>query len=212
MKHSLYKLVIVTLVAVALLPLVAQTSLPQAADQFRRAYRQLLIYDHEEYENEYHYDNLEGSLIASSVTQTLDPDGWLSVQHSTLFLSYAACLSLGYSEGSAKLNALLSARDIHGRAISRLLWGAGIGAAGLLEYVVSPLSGSRSDVRSCGSGCTIGGRCGRNGPALGSGHWRAWWHDSSGLLTGFLGIRKGGAVLRRGLQPLASLMVYLARQ
>jgi len=124
----------------AALPMVAQTSLPQAADQFRRAYRQLLIYDHEEYENEYHYDNLGGSLIASSVTQTLDPDGWLSVQHSTLFLSYATCLSLGYSEGSAKLNALLSARDILGRAINRLLWGAGIGAAGLLECIGSPLS------------------------------------------------------------------------
>ena len=59
----------------AALPMVAQTSLPQVADQFCRAYRQLLIYDHEEYENEYNYDNLEGSVVAASIVMHYDDPG-----------------------------------------------------------------------------------------------------------------------------------------
>jgi len=94
------------LVAVALLPLVAQTSLPQAADQFRRAYRQLLIYDHEEYDNDYNYNNLEGSVVAASVVLHYDTGYGRGSLWSCMDLTALAAQSLGYYEGSVKQNEL----------------------------------------------------------------------------------------------------------
>ena len=110
---------LVTLVAVALLPMVAQTSLPQAADQFCRAYRQLLIYDHEEYENEYNYDNHEGWLMAGSVVMSYDVSApgfvvWMGV------LSDYAADGLGYEDGSAKWEALNSAQPLIGATRQRI--------------------------------------------------------------------------------------------
>jgi len=103
----------------AALPMVAQTSLPQAADQFCRAYRQLLIYDHEEYENEYNYDNLEGSLVASSVVLYYDEAyeddlRWCAGEAGGLALYW-----MGYCEDSAKLTGLCGAFSALGNAVSR---------------------------------------------------------------------------------------------
>jgi len=99
--------------------MVAQTSLPQAADQFCRAYRQLLIYDHEEYDNDYDLDNLEGSLIAGSIVATYDSPGvgftgWLGV------MAHYASDGLGYEDGSSRQQTLNSTQSFLGNAWRRI--------------------------------------------------------------------------------------------
>jgi len=111
--------VLVTLVAVALLPMVAQTSLPQVADQFCRAYRQLLVFDHEEYGNDYNYNNLEGSLVAGSVVLYYDGAG-SSLGELMGTLCGLAAPGYGYGDGSAKSELLSSVQSWLGSAWNRL--------------------------------------------------------------------------------------------
>jgi len=57
----------------AALPMVAQTGQPQAADQFMRIYRQVLIFDENEYGGSYNLDMLEASLAAGAAVFVYDP-------------------------------------------------------------------------------------------------------------------------------------------
>lgn len=89
----------------AALPMVAQTNILQASDQFIRAYHQLLVYDHEEYSGDYNYPNLVGSMTAGSAVLFVTGDGedygfWLGS------LAGYSQLNLGYDEESAKFLAL----------------------------------------------------------------------------------------------------------
>ncbi len=89
----------------AALPMVAQTDILQASDQFVRAYHQLLVYDHEEFSGDYNYQNLVGSITASSVVLFVEGEGadygfWLGS------LAGYSQLNLGYDEESEKYLAL----------------------------------------------------------------------------------------------------------
>lgn len=89
----------------AAVPMTAQTSLPQAGDQYCKAYRQLLVFDSVTYGANYNYDNLEGNLVAASIVLSYD-------NPSSNFTTWCAASSslanfaLGYDEGTPKYNAL----------------------------------------------------------------------------------------------------------
>ena len=92
------------------LSLSAQSQQPQAADQFAKIYRQVLIFDENNYGTSYNQDMLEASLFAGSAVLSLDdespPDGfrmWL-ITSSSLALE-----DLGYAQGSDKMLALQNA-------------------------------------------------------------------------------------------------------
>lgn len=123
MKLNIKKAVIAALAGLLLLPLAAfaavdytaqdtaaltmtaQTDLPQAGDQYCKAYRQLLVFDHDTYGANYNYNNLEGNLVAASVVLSYDNPSsnfatWSAVSSS--LANYA----LGYDDGTPKDQAL----------------------------------------------------------------------------------------------------------
>jgi len=144
MKLRNYKLLFVIVIAALLVPftahatevdydavdeaalrMVAQTSVLQAADQFHRVYQQILIYDTENYQASYDYDNLVGSVVAGAVVRLLDPDWetYATLDWWAASIVNFGCDNLGYTENGAKLQAL--GQDCEPLASSR----SGIGAA-----------------------------------------------------------------------------------
>lgn len=94
-----------TLQDAAAVPMTAQTDLPQAADQFCHAYRQLLVFDSDTYGANYNYNNLEGNLVAASVVLSYDNPSSNFVTWSAVSSSLAN-YALGYDDGTPKDQAL----------------------------------------------------------------------------------------------------------
>ncbi len=141
----------------AAVPMVAQTELPQAADQFFRAYRQLLIYDHEQYSADYNYDNLVGSLTASSVVVMFDEnDITTDYRLSAMYLAGLGFMGLGYDEGTDKLAGLLSARSALGNAVSRICHATGAAWDAIFECMSGAVAAPASWASALGGICGMG--------------------------------------------------------
>jgi hypothetical protein len=133
----------------AAVPMTAQTDLPQAGDQFCRAYRQLLVFDHDTYGANYNYNNLEGNLVAASVVLSYDNPSsnfatWTGVASS--LANYA----LGYDDGTPKDQAL-AARVNLATSWGKIKQGYKAWADAVAECMAAPLSCAGSAV------CSIGG-------------------------------------------------------
>ena len=94
----------------------AQSQQPQAADQFAKIYRQVLIFDENNYGTSYNQDMLEASLFAGSAVLALD-DGELTLFRLWLAVGSSLALEeLGYAEGTEKMSALRSSNSALGSA------------------------------------------------------------------------------------------------
>jgi len=90
----------------AALPMAARTEQPQGADQFVKAYEQMLVYDCEEYGATYEYDNLVASVAAGAAVLAFDDYDDYGFWAGTIV--GLAQQALGYQDGTPKFDALLS--------------------------------------------------------------------------------------------------------
>jgi hypothetical protein len=135
----------------AAIPMTAQTDLPQAGDQYCRAYRQLLVFDHDSYGATYNYNNLEGNLVAASVVLSYDNPSsnfatWTAVSSS--LANYA----LGYDDGTAK-NQALAAHVNLATSWGKIKEGYKAWADAVAECMAAPVSSVGSAV--CGLGTAV---------------------------------------------------------
>ncbi len=142
-----------TLQDAAALPMTAQTDLPQAGDQYCKAYRQLLVFDHDTYSANYNYNNLEGNLVAASVVLSYDNSSSNFVTWSAVSSSLAN-YALGYDDGTPKDQALAAHVNLkQSWDKTKKAYKAWCDAAA--ECMAAPLSSAGSAVCGIGSGVSL---------------------------------------------------------
>ncbi len=132
----------------AALPMAAQTTQAQASDQFIKIYRQVLVFDENQYGGSYNLDMLEASLAAGAAVYVYDESsGTSDYKWSIAQLGALSLDILGYGAGTEKNASLTGLFGSLGRAWNRY-WSSEKKAWGYIWWCVfhSPAAGVMAEV------------------------------------------------------------------